>query len=98
MTGPWNDDNCCPHGIPWQFVKDTGCDECLNEASEKRAEEHKRPEWSTWDDEPYYLTRIHEANKGKDAYGVNEEDDDPDEDRFYTTKVQRAFRDGGGDD
>ena len=41
----------CPHGIPLQFVKDHGCDECLNEAYELRADEHKRlnpddkPEW-----------------------------------------------------
>ena len=32
--------NECPHGIPWQFVKDHGCNECLNEAYEKEAYEN----------------------------------------------------------
>ncbi len=38
----------CPHGIPLQFVKDHGCDECLNDAYEENEEneEHAQIEYS----------------------------------------------------
>ena len=35
--------NECPHGIPLVFVKNYGCDECLNEAYDEEGEVTYRP-------------------------------------------------------
>ena len=31
----------CPHGYPMQFVKDLGCDECLNDLLDEIEQEDK---------------------------------------------------------
>jgi len=81
--------------------EDCSCEECLlklEEEYEKLADEHKRPPYwdeTYWDDSESGLLRcVSRATKGQDAWDAYDEDDNPNEDDFYLTKIQRAFRDG----
>jgi len=50
----------CPHGYPMQFVKDFGCDECLNDAYDD--DDDELTELVTYDDElTELLARGHAA-------------------------------------
>lgn len=56
----------CPHGLALWYIKDHGCDECLNEAYDKLADEHKRP---NPDDRPEWPEEPEEPNPWQDEGG-----------------------------